>query len=1431
MSKSPSTLEQALTVLAERLQNLEPTGELSFESFLADALSEFTGQPFFVDKSGPQGGSDVRSAPYNLFRIALEAKRYKPSSKLSLDALLYKITDAAAARQPVDLWILAATRSVSASDREQLHSYGEQCGIGVLVLDWPDGTTRLRDLAVICGAVTRTCERYLERSAQVNAALELIRSDTEFEPTHSQLLHRFTQADVGYASARRASERWLVEAQCSLANAKSRLGGHHNLRESDFGVVSRSAINSQLDDWYASDQGVAALLGDEGSGKSWAVLQWHDQQRSSAAGAPLTVFLRPSAIDASEDVKSAIAKGLAAQTATGSFSFWEKRLELWERFRGDGVRILVLIDGLNEKFQFLDWADWLQPLFEDRLVGMYRVIVSCWPDWWQTSLSKMINLVPQPREVLVECFDDAELDHLLAAMNLTRTDFAPAVLELMRVPRLSSLVMTHRHRLKDSGDVTAERVIYEDWKDRLRRRGPRVGLTDEEMGAFIADLGEKLQLDVNQAMTRGEVVRSLSDESGKAGSDLQGAVAELASGGWLKPGKKPNTFMVSKERIPFALAVALIANVHEESDVAILDAKIAEFLDPLKAHSLGASILRAATTIALIDTQASAACRKVFMSKWLEEQNFHVGDFEAFWRLIGIQPDLIFELAEEWWLARRGRTSTDEAFIKAIANAASFTEFREALKVRLAIWLGTAWVDPRVGEFLGKVDRTSLEARRRMDNTSARFTQWTGSESAQAFAAIRLDDSDRDWSWLSARALAISSYLDRAPFTMAFEAWALSRAIMERPRHEDELAWVLRLNLKDDSKATQTLRYLVQRLGCHDHPICQLATEYLEAAISHVGRADAPLVIQDSPDVRIASHSDVSTMSNTELLDTSQKYLLPHAWKSHDPEAATEVINALILRGLDEDPNSIELILNHLRDLMIILTPDSRARLRQATCAKLEEQTEHTESQKQRDIRLNSDLLLLGLYDAAPQEQFNLILNARIGAEMDPWLPMLRPVTLANIGRRSFDGLRDADISGCLDYIADRLPCEKLGELEFLPHLIVDDDIPIRNAALRVAIHGHHTAGLEAFAESTYSNPPAADDKADREHEYLRNRALLELHDFDPPKEVFDDLSSESVALIASHNPEDAEALQRFHQYFRQQFFAIKHETSWSSPRYWQSYKEVVETLVNRDLDSVLKWLRPWLAQPGSNLVRALMDHFPVMDVMQALSCCAPEVSIELYQLLVERTRGGIVSSEGLRSFPFSLPISKDADKLCNRQLAEAFNDKALSEVAYFSHKYNRVEWLLGFVEDLEASERPIDVARAYTLLGFCDKSGRADNLWQCFLDRPPTDTWLANVLKLSVEDYRANQRARHSFAEIWTSDRASVARHALKRVLDTCDMRILLWIEIIQPKWEDCAYDRRLIRNWATSEINDVIRRNREKRKKEFLHMPLAYSIMSPWK
>lgn len=1037
MSKTPKTIADAQKLLGDQLYGLDATGASGFEGFMASALSELTGQAFHVAKSGHQDGSDVRSAPHNFFKVGLEGKRYKPSTRLPLDELLYKITDASRAQTPVDLWLLATTRPVDVADREKLHDYGESYGIGVIVLDWPDNDNldQLCDLAVICASATDTCKRFLKPTEPLTEALSLIQKDSNFGNVHSQLLNQLTRADTGYESTRRASECWMEQAQVSLANAKSRLGGHHNLGESEHGVVPRAAINAQLSDWYRDDRGVVALLGDEGMGKSWAALDWYNRLKKSETGAPLTVFLSAKSIDTS-DVKSTLAKALTTQTGVRSVAFWEKRLALWERSGRNDVRMLIVVDGLNENFEFTAWADWLQPLFEDQLGGMYRVIVSCWPNWWHETLAGLMNLAPEPSRITIEGFNEAELDELLVAMGVKRSDFAKAVLELMRTPRLSSLVAKHREKLKDSGDVTAERVIYEDWKDRLAHRGSRAGLTDVGMRSFVTELGEKLRTDIDQAMvTRKDVIDNLSAKSGKSSLELMPAVTELSSGAWLQRSDKPDTFKVAADRIPFVLGATLMSNLREETGAAVIEAEIAEFLDPLKAHRLGAAILRAATTIALLDADPSPVVRKTLLSRWLDEQNFHADDFEAFWRIAGLDPDLFLNFAEARWLAREGSSLSDEVLIKGFANAADFRDFKAALKKRLMQWLCTVWPDPKVGAVLGKVDQTQADSQQRAGETRSRYEQWVSGEVAQSFASVRLD-ADKDWSWLSPRALAILSYIERAPFVDVLVAWALSRAIMQSAQHGEEVAWLLRVNLGDTREATDAIRSAIMHLKAQQNSICEQAAAYLAAAISHVERGSVPLEVDRTPQKALPTPLDVTGMDATALYEEAQRYLSPFAWREYDPESGATLINALVERALDANEAVLNLLLNNLADLLLILAPNSRTRLRAAIAATLDAIRDESEADKRTAARLKTARLTLELYDAEPVDQSALILSHGIGAEPGEWLPLYRSITFRDISTVELKSVPAKHLALWLDYVGASLAKEEIAELEFLSELI-----------------------------------------------------------------------------------------------------------------------------------------------------------------------------------------------------------------------------------------------------------------------------------------------------------------------------------------------------------------------------------------------------------
>ena len=1218
----------------------------------------------------------------------------------------------------------------------------------------------------------------------------------------------------------------MVEAQDSLVTAKSRLGGHYSLRKSEYGVIPRAAINAQLDEWYKGGHGIAALLGDEGTGKSWALLDWYNALKSSEAGAPLTVFLAAKKIDAS-DVKTTLVKALAAQTGLRSVAFWEKRLAFWER--SGGVNILILIDGLNENFRLTDWADWLQPLFEDGLHGMYRVVVSCWPNWWTGSLAGLADLTPKPQEITVGRFNDAELDALLAAMDVKRSDFASAVLELMRVPRLSSLVAKYREKLQKSGDVTAERVIYEDWKDRLDRRGSKTGLTDPEMKTFVAELGKKLKNDINQAVTRKEVIESLSDESGKNGLELQPAVTELTSGAWLMPGDHPHTFRVAADRIPFVLGATLMSEIREETEASVIEALIAEFLDPLKAHSVGAAILCAATTIALIEAGPSLVLRETLLSKWLDERNFRVSDFEAFWRLAGLDPNLFLNLAETRWLVRSGGSLSDEVLIKAFANAADFGDFREALKERLTKWLATAWPDPKVGAVLGKVDQTQADSKQRAAETLANHTEWVSSEAAKSFTSITLDNNE-GWSWLSHRALAILSYVKRAPFVRVMEAWALSRAIMRDARHKEEVAWILRLNSSDADQTCEAMGGVIARLTTQDAPVCELAAVYLNGAIGHVERASTPLVVDGGPE-EVPAPLDVTGMDASALYEVAQEYLFPSVWERYEPGSSAALINALIERGLDENNAALGFLLDNLRDLLIVLTPDGRKRLREAIAIEQDTVKDDGEEGRRAAAKLESAHLTMHLYDAEPAEQSALVLSHGIGAELDSWLPFCRPITLRDIASIDLESAPAGHVAGWLGYVGERLSKEQISKLAFLPELIIHPDQDVRDRALILATHGCNLPALEVFAASPFSESPDGEDRSNLKHEYWRNRALLEFCGFSPDASMSNRLSPEYIALIADHRPADPTALGQFNEYLRGEFEAIRKGKSWSRPRYWCSYKKVVSALVEYDLNAVLQWLEPWLEDPGTSVERAVMNHFPVIVSMQALSTKAPETSLKLYKILVDPSHKGIFSTDGILNFPFEVPKSQYADDLCDTLLEDAKTDKSLLEITCAAYRNNRLDWLFGQIGRLERSRTPADVAKAYTLLGFCDECGRADAVWQAFLERPPKDYWLNNVIRLSATDYARNRAARMALTDFWSNEEMGATRHALKRVEQTCDLRMGIWFEDICPDWNDRPYLRCVALNLATADLNQAIKKDKDSRKKRLFHTQIAYSTMAPWK
>ena len=235
------------------------------------------------------------------------------------------------------------------------------------------------------------------------------------------------------------------------------------------------------------------------------------------------------------------------------------------------------------------------------------------------------------------------------------------------------------------------------------------------------------------------------------------------------------------------------------------------------------------------------------------------------------------------------------------------------------------------------------------------------------------------------------------------------------------------------------------------------------------------------------------------------------------------------------------------------------------------------------------------------------------------------------------------------------------------------------------------------------------------------------------------------------------------------------------------------------------------------------MNHFPIIDTMQALKRKAPEISLKIYDMLVEASQRGLWSADGISTFPFEITDSFQADEICQRLLLEAKTDASLLEIAFSACRNNRRGWLFDQIKTLEESENPADIARAYAGLGFCDESVETDELWQTFLSRTPIDGWLKEVLRNSFAAYTRNRSARLALAEFWGTGSDGKARYALKRFEEMCDLRAKLWFDEIGPAFPQGEYRRNVAISLAIPNINQAIKNDKAEKRKRYSILVLA--------
>ena len=130
----PMLTKPEYELLASSLRQLRPTGVDGFEGLVQRLVSRATGTEFFLARSGTQSGRDMSSSRNGAATIAVECKRYAEDTDLDETEIKGKLATAATDIPDLDLWVLAATRSVRDQLVRGLQETADLLNVDVLVL-------------------------------------------------------------------------------------------------------------------------------------------------------------------------------------------------------------------------------------------------------------------------------------------------------------------------------------------------------------------------------------------------------------------------------------------------------------------------------------------------------------------------------------------------------------------------------------------------------------------------------------------------------------------------------------------------------------------------------------------------------------------------------------------------------------------------------------------------------------------------------------------------------------------------------------------------------------------------------------------------------------------------------------------------------------------------------------------------------------------------------------------------------------------------------------------------------------------------------------------------------------------------------------------------------------------------------------------------
>ena len=777
------------------LWSQKASGDTGFEGLIRKLLEIITEQRFFLSLSGRQEGRDLSNELGICNFVAVECKRYKETTSLTSDELLAKLNRAAISEPTPDIWIVVTTKRLGEQHHRDLKKASDLFGISYLHIDAEREERSL--LIALCASAPEIVAIHLSANApkidaptsdEIKNYLSGLAADEEIISSINYLRSAIFRDIIGYADWKDKQNEWLLNQFISPQSSNAKFGQNLAVRSAKCKLVKRDESRKLLDNWWEGWQGNSqkmVVLGEEGDGKSWLVSDWladHLIQENF----PPVIFI-PSTQVKETDLIKLITQTILQQIRNHQETYWEKRVNRWIDLPQRSPVFLLVLDGLNER-PGLNWRQFLSLLETSPYVEQIAVLMTCRSIFW----SERIGFDELSYESFtLQPYNENELAKALEIEGFQRDNFDDKLLPLLSKPRYFNLTIKLKDRLAEQGDVTIERLIYEDWRDQIsRKKGRKELLSNGDFQELISELSKKWS-------DQGTLNRKDIDDELSIYGDGKTLLDEMRDGCILH--RKNNRWEIDSHYLILGLGLLLADEVERtvpEGEPTI-DELISKRLEPQPDMDLKVSICGMAFLHSLICREDYPdSGRMALFRAWIRGRNIQAADWQRIPAYLPLCPQIYFKMAEFIWSETGENQEAQEAFMCGFLKYGGQGRVLSETVLAFERWMGFMHPNGHHGRHAEK------EEERKKGREEVR--EILGEPIKQGefyFYGYPLEFiKEEGWLRLSAVALSVISHQERKPYIRALTTYALASTIMGYPGYQSAYNWVIRTSPDDIEK-------------------------------------------------------------------------------------------------------------------------------------------------------------------------------------------------------------------------------------------------------------------------------------------------------------------------------------------------------------------------------------------------------------------------------------------------------------------------------------------------------------------------------------------------------------------------------------------------------------------------------------------------------